>query len=205
MAKTYHHGDLREALIAKTLEMIQKNESHLIGFRELARRLNVSRTAPYRHFESIENLLSVVVEEGFQNFIEALTPVVEDITLSDKARFMQIGIVYIDFAVKHSTHYQLMFDQRFFQKGEFKQVENLAKKAFELLRQTAAACLDSEASKQESYERAHLAWASVHGISKLIIDGQWNYMRDRQKFIRYSCERLLALCESSKSSAKEPI
>ncbi len=190
---TYHHGDLREALIEKTLEMIQHHETHLIGFRELARRLDVSRTAPYRHFENVECLLAVVVEEGFQKFVDALKPVVKNGAFSDKARFMEIGVAYINFALEHPAHYQLMFDQRFSQKGAFKEVEILTKEAFELLRQTVAACLGAGASKKESYDIAHLAWASVHGISKLIIDGQWNYMRDRQKFIRHSCERLLTL------------
>ena len=41
--------------------MVQNDQVHLIGFRELARRLDVSRTAPYRHFDSVEQLLAVVV------------------------------------------------------------------------------------------------------------------------------------------------
>ncbi|MFW7378960.1 MAG: TetR/AcrR family transcriptional regulator [Oligoflexus sp.] len=193
MTKQYHHGDLRDALIAGTLEMIKHDEAHLIGFRELARRLDVSRAAPYRHFESVENLLAVVAEEGYRKFVAALEPVAENESLSKKERFLELGIAYINFALENSAHYRLMFDQRFFQKGRFKEVELLATKAFNLLKQTASACLTADASQEEKNQVANLAWASVHGISKLFIDGQWNHIQDRQKFIRYSCEKLIAI------------
>lgn len=176
-----------------TLDMIQNNEVPLIGFRELARRLEVSRTAPYRHFESVEALLAVIAEEGFRKFVEVLKPLTEDKALTPRERFLELEMAYINFALDNPAHYRLMFDQRFFQGGAFETVEQLAKKAFDLLRKTAADCLDNESSKEDIYQVANLAWASVHGISKLIMDGQWNHIRDRQAFLRKSCEKLLGI------------
>ena len=110
MGKSYHHGDLRQALITATLDLIQEDQVHLIGFRELARRLDVSRTAPYRHFESVEQLLVVVVEEGFRKFIAALDKVSGDAALSGKQRIIALGVAYVEFALEHSAHYRLMFE-----------------------------------------------------------------------------------------------
>ncbi|MDQ3233157.1 MAG: TetR/AcrR family transcriptional regulator [Pseudobdellovibrionaceae bacterium] len=193
MTKQYHHGDLREALIDATLEMLKNDEAHLIGFRELARRLDVSRAAPYRHFESVESLLGFIAEEGYRKFIEALEPVALHGTLGSKERFLELGIVYVNFALKNSAHYRLMFDQRFFKTGTFPKVEQLAAQAFGLLKLTASACLPADAAPDEKNQLANLAWASVHGISKLFIDGQWDQVQDRQKFIRYACEKLVAI------------
>ncbi len=193
MTKKYHHGDLREALIAETLDMLRQDEGNLIGFRELARRLDVSRTAPYRHFESVEHLLAVVAEEGYRKFVEALEVVTENKALLGKERFLELGVAYLNFALENSSHYRLMFDPKFFQDDSFKEVKQLSSQSFGLLKQTVAACLPSDATEDEINQLANIAWAAVHGMSRLFIDGQWNRMRDRQKFIRESCRKLLAL------------
>jgi AcrR family transcriptional regulator len=193
MTKKYHHGDLREALIAETLEMLRKDEGALIGFRELARRLEVSRTAPYRHFDSVEHLLAVVAEEGFRKFVEALEVVTDDKTLSSKERFQELGVAYINFALKNPSHYRLMFDPKFFQVDRFKEVKQLSSKSFGLLKRTASACLPPDTTEEETTHIANIAWAAVHGMSRLFIDGQWNKMRGQQKFIRESCRKLLTI------------
>ncbi|NBS67250.1 MAG: TetR/AcrR family transcriptional regulator, partial [Betaproteobacteria bacterium] len=54
---SYHHGNLREALLEAGLELLRKDGAESLGLRELARQAGVSRTAPYRHFESKEALI----------------------------------------------------------------------------------------------------------------------------------------------------
>lgn len=193
MAKNYHHGDLRRALMEKTLEFVQNDEVHLIGFRELARQLDVSRTAPYRHFESVEALLAAVAGEGFTTFIEALQSVMVQPGLTNRERFVQLGIAYLHFALQNSAHYRLMFDQKYYKKDDFPEVSRLAVQAFDLLRQTSSACMPKTATAKERLQLATLAWSNVHGLSKLFIDGQLPYIKDREKFVRYSCEKLLSL------------
>lgn len=193
MSKSYHHGDLRAALLEATVEMIASDEAHLIGFRELARRLDVSRTAPYRHFESVDALLAVVAEEGYRKFIVLLEAVTINPELTNRERFMELGVAYINFAVDHPAHYRILFDQRFFEEGKFPEVQKSAAKAFGLLHKTSSSCLREGATAQAKGNVANLAWACVHGISSLLMNGQMKHVRDRQKFIRYSCEKLLLL------------
>lgn len=193
MDKSYHHGDLRDALLDATLAMLQDNEAHLIGFRELARRLEVSRTAPYRHFESVEHLLATVVEEGFRKFVQALRAVTENPKITGKERFLELGIAYVQFALDQAAYYRLMFDPRFFEKGRFPVITSLSSQAFGLLKATIAACLPQGATEDEKNQLANLAWASVHGMARLFIDGPWQHVKQRPHFIRQSCQRLLGL------------
>ncbi len=193
MARNYHHGDLRRALMEKTLEFVQKDQVHLIGFRELARQLDVSRSAPYRHFASVEALLAAVVGEGFEVFIEALRPATVQSGLTPREKFLNLGLAYVHFALEHSAHYRLMFDQKYYKKDDFPDVSQLASQAFDLLRQTSSACLPESASPEQRIQLATLAWSCVHGLSKLFIDGQLHHIKDREKFVRYSCEKLLTL------------
>ncbi|MFT3975751.1 MAG: helix-turn-helix domain-containing protein, partial [Sphingomonas bacterium] len=50
MSKAYHHGDLRAALVAEGLLLIEEQGADDLSLRELARRVGVSATAVYRHF-----------------------------------------------------------------------------------------------------------------------------------------------------------
>ncbi|WP_176736577.1 TetR/AcrR family transcriptional regulator [Oligoflexus tunisiensis] len=193
MTKKYHHGDLREALIAETLEMLRNDEGALIGFRELARRLEVSRTAPYRHFESVEHLLAVVAEEGYRKFVDALELVTANRSLSSKEHVLELGVAYINFALDNSSHYRLMFDPKFFQDERFREIKQLSSKSFGFLKQAVATCLPPNSTEEDTTHMANLAWAMVHGMSRLFIDGQWNKIHDRQDFIRRSCRQLLAI------------
>ena len=104
MSKRYHHGDLRRALIEKTLELVQADQVHLVGFRELARQLAVSRSAPYRHFSNVEDLLAEVARQGFAAFIDVLEPVATLKGHTPEERFLELGVTYIHFALEHSAH-----------------------------------------------------------------------------------------------------
>ena len=193
MAKSYHHGDLRRALIDKTLELVRADQTHLIGFRELARQLGVSRSAPYRHFPNLEALMAEVAGQGFAAFIAVLEPVAGRQNCSPKERFLELGVTYVHFALEHSAHYRLMFDGAYFNKEDFPEVQRLALRAFDILKHTAGACMNAGESDAARRELATVAWACVHGLSKLLIDGQLSQIKDRRRFIRRACSRLMAL------------
>jgi AcrR family transcriptional regulator len=69
---TYHHGDLRRALVDAALALVQERGAEGFTLREAARRVGVSQTAPYRHFETKEALLAAVAEEGFTTLLGIL-------------------------------------------------------------------------------------------------------------------------------------
>jgi AcrR family transcriptional regulator len=191
--KSYHHGDLKAALMKEALAMIAAHEDHLIGFRELARRLEVSRTAPYRHFPSVEHLLAALIEQGYHAFLQNLDGVLEHPEYDPRTRFLELGITYINFALEHPAHYRLMFDQRFFTSGSYPEIKKLSRKAFHSLKRTIEATLPEDTAEPELKQLAQLAWACVHGMARLFIDGQWQGLRNRQEFIRQSCQRLLTM------------
>ena len=62
---TYHHGDLRAALLKVAAAEIERVGYESLSLRELAEKLGVSRAAPYRHFADRRALLAAVAAEGF--------------------------------------------------------------------------------------------------------------------------------------------
>src|SRR6187402_772304 len=68
----YHHGDLRQALLAAALRIIQKEGVAALTLRGVGQDLGVSRTALYRHFADKAALLEAVGTDGFRRFRMAL-------------------------------------------------------------------------------------------------------------------------------------
>ena len=64
-SNSYHHGNLRETLIAATIAQLARQNDANVSLRELARAVGVSIAAVYRHFASTEALLAEVAAAGF--------------------------------------------------------------------------------------------------------------------------------------------
>ena len=72
MRSTYHHGNLGPALIAAARELLDADGPGAVSLREAARRVGVSATATYRHFQDKDHLLAAVAAEGYWEFAERL-------------------------------------------------------------------------------------------------------------------------------------
>ena len=65
---TYHHGDLRDALVQAALQEVELGGPEAINISALAKKLGVSQPAPYKHFADREALLTAVTAEAFRQF-----------------------------------------------------------------------------------------------------------------------------------------
>ena len=63
---SYHHGDLRQALLRAAKQLIAEAGIENLSLRKLAERAGVSRTAPYHHFSDKNDLLCAIAAEGFR-------------------------------------------------------------------------------------------------------------------------------------------
>jgi len=104
--KTYHHRDLRAALITEGLRQLESVGTNL-SLRALAKSIGVSPTAPYRHFEDRSELMGALAAEGFHRFTEVL--VVADQDPNPLAALKALGLAYLDFAQNQHALYRLMF------------------------------------------------------------------------------------------------
>src|SRR5436190_24145857 len=96
---TYHHGNLRPALLAGAAKILEKEGVTALSLREAARRAGVSHNAPYRHFADRDALLAALAAEGFQMLGEAMR--------AHDGR--EMGEAYVRFALAHPERFRLMF------------------------------------------------------------------------------------------------
>jgi AcrR family transcriptional regulator len=143
---TYHHGDLRAALLRAAGELLEKHGIESLSLREAARRAGVSHNAPYRHFPDRESLLAALAAEGFELLERELAarPAAE------------LGLAYVEFALAGPQRFRLMFGgQR-------------AQAAAGYLNLRGFAGLGDDAPLA-----AAAAWSLVHGLAHLILEGHF--------------------------------
>jgi AcrR family transcriptional regulator len=105
----YHHGDLRNALIAAALELIAEHGVEGFTLRDCARKAGVSVAAPYRHFQDRDDLLASVAADCMARIGDAMERAVEAAGTDDPLlAFRATGIAYVRFAVEHPAHFRVM-------------------------------------------------------------------------------------------------
>jgi AcrR family transcriptional regulator len=163
---TYHHGDLRDALVQAALRAAERGGPEAISIKALARDLGVSQPAPYRHFADREALLLAVTAEAFRQFSAALrAEIAKPSKRSKLSRFAQATLA---FGLRRNGIYRLMFASR---------LMACAPKNSELHdagRETLALLLEALEAPAVGLLRERTAlkiWASLHGVVMLAEQG----------------------------------
>lgn len=108
--KTYHHGNLRQALVEAAAALIEAQGPQAFTMTEAARSAGVSAAAPYRHFKGREELLEEVARQGFVEFAARLEAAFDEGRPRPLTAFLRMGQAYLDFAVERPGHYMAMFE-----------------------------------------------------------------------------------------------
>lgn len=154
--RSYHHGDLRQALVQAAGELLEKHGLAALSLREAARRAGVSHNAPYRHFPDREALLAAVAAQGYARLGE---------TLRDAARRGErdMGEAYVRFALARPHLYRLMFGGML-QIADHPELRQHALRAYEGLTDAFSAV-----GGERRAEVAAAAWSLVHGLASLLL------------------------------------
>lgn len=175
-APSYHHGNLREALVEEGLKLLESGGTADFSLRELARRVGVSANATYRHFESKEALLAAMAAEGFRRLAQVQMQAMQD-KGSMSAAFFASGRAYVDFARCNPGLFRLIFG-RFTGSTQSEEMAAAGQVAFDGLRFAVAKILGKAVESREVEIGALQSWSLVHGLSHLVLDGKLDGRRD---------------------------
>jgi len=176
-AGTYHHGDLCRSLVQAALELAAEDKDWNFSLREVARRAGVSHNAPYSHFAHKQDLLDAAAAAGHDLLRSELTAAVAKIA-DPRVALSRMGLAYVTFGTKNAALYRLMFisalsgpdwsPDRVLAAG----VATRAVLANILRRGARIGIFDPALTRGADLETAALyAWAVVHGLTMLAIDG----------------------------------
>lgn len=165
--KSYHHGDLRSAVVAEGLRLLMDQEADSLSLREIARNVGVSATALYRHFPNKASLLVALADAGYLQLAEEQRRAGQG---DEKERFAAFGRAYVRFALANPALFRLIFVSN--PANLNAQARPAKGSAAELLEQCVLRTLGSDATPEARFAVMLRAWSLVHGMSMLILDRQ---------------------------------
>ncbi|KGN37841.1 TetR/AcrR family transcriptional regulator [Knoellia subterranea] len=150
----YHHGNLRDAVVAGAVEAIGRSGVVALSLREVARAAGVSHTAPAHHFGDKTGVLTAVAAQGYSLLADALAaPSVRSL--------VDAGVAYVEFAVAHPAHFDVMFRRELLRWDD----ADLLREG-QRARQALRAALADGGPVDEA-----AAWSVVHGFATLWLTG----------------------------------
>ena len=170
---TYHHGDLRQALLEEASRTLEQEGADAISLRRLARSLEVSHAAPGHHFKSRSELLGELAADGYRQLADAMAAVIDP--AHPESWLVAVGRAYIRFGLSNPERYRLMFASQLMASRDCPgRLVTESTRAY-LLLLTAAHQMEPDLSKADEYEvqiEELAAWSVVHGLVMLWLDGQ---------------------------------
>ena len=170
--RAYHHGDLRDALVKAGMGLLEQRTSQQLSLREVARTVGVSATAVYRHFPDKEALMRAMAGRGFAMLGEMQAGAAAGLDQPDA--FIAAGVAYVRFALRNPAVFRVMFScpppRDLFSEAPDEQAAPL-----QILRGNVAALVapgEEQIAVHEARKIASIsAWALVHGLATLLLDG----------------------------------
>jgi AcrR family transcriptional regulator len=163
---SYHHGDLRAALIAEGLRLLTERDAEQLSLREVARGVGVSATAVYRHFPDKAALMAALAARGL-DMLSQVQHAAYDAAGGGVAGFNATGAAYVRFALLHTALFRLIFANP--PTGKMVELADSPDNAMRFLMENAAKLAPPG---MEPRIFALQSWAIAHGLAMLIIDGQ---------------------------------
>lgn len=106
----YHHGNLRQALVEASLELIESRGPSGFTLSEAAKQAGVTPAAVYRHYQGREDLIAEAALQGYDIFADLMEFAYDSGQPSALAAFESTGRAYLAFAKKYPGHYVAMFE-----------------------------------------------------------------------------------------------
>lgn len=163
--ESYHHGNLREALLESALLLLQETGLETLTLREVARRAGVSPGAPYHHFKDKAELIQALAQRSL-GALDRLSQQAIETKETPTEKLHALGLAYIRYATGHTAEFRLMFRLEIASPLEFP--DPTTAPVFRVLLSVIA---ESGESEKVQTTTAIAAWSLVHGLAVLLIDG----------------------------------
>jgi len=192
--RSYHHGDLKNALRAAASALIAQRGVDSVSLREISQAAGVSHTAAYRHYADKQALLAELAEDGFRQLAQINRDTIAATPDGPAAQLMACGRAYVRFGVQRPHVLQLMFSQAIPDWTAYPALQQASEELAQTLAGVVAAGQASGAIRGAPLGDVTLAaWSLVHGLALLLVGRRIPVPAIDGAFIEYMAEQCVAL------------
>lgn len=181
--KPYHHGNLQTELIEEGLTLIHEEGRGNFSLRKLARRLGVSPTACYNHYQTVDELLHEMKQYVTKKFSDALTKGMAD--ESSACSMLGMGKAYVNFFADHPHYFTFVYDNEDYRieltkdhfEGDFEPFCIFKEAALKSMR-------EYQIPEENLHDNLVAMWAATHGLAAMAnmkgfhYDGDWGLLAE---------------------------
>ena len=193
--ESYHHGDLKNALVAAGVEILAGEGLNAISLRNVAKKAGVSHSAPYAHFKDKQALLAAISTEGFKKLLTQLKSVVSQYKEQPEQLLPEACWVYYQFALQETNIFKMMFSGVLEKEKDYSDFVEVVQKTFQVVVEVVTICQTAGILQAgESQLTAMTLWAQIHGMISLYLEGQISHtildQHDLREILLYSLNQL---------------
>lgn len=170
---TYHHGDLKNALIQAGVEILARDGIGALSLRSVAREAGVSHSAPYAHFSDKQALIAAISTEGFHRLYSQLEAASAPLKSQPTKQITACARAYFDFAVQERDIFNIMFSGVLEQEKAYPEFVAISKATSALLANIVSSCQQAGIFPSGRTDLLAVAiWGQLHGIVSLALEKQ---------------------------------
>lgn len=178
---SYHHGDLRAALLDAVERQIASKGLERFSVADAAREAGVSSAAPYRHFRDRADLLGHVAARGFEQLAERIGAARDEHPPGSIESIVALGNAYVQFVASRPELFHLMWGTA---RAHFEHdiADTCARSAYQVFVDTLEALRVKQRLQHiTTYELGTPLWSMVHGLASLLLGDSEFVDRDPQR------------------------
>jgi AcrR family transcriptional regulator len=173
--KTYHHGDLKNALIQAGIEILATEGAGGLSLRKAARQAGVSHAAPYAHFADKQTLIAAIASDGHKKIFEKFEALQARHADDPLRQFLSGAWAYMQFGLESPNHYKITFSGAIQDEHSHPEFLEYSQRNMQALRNIIEQCRSAgvlSGADIDSELQAVSIWGLLHGLVLLMIQGQ---------------------------------
>ncbi len=179
---TYHHGNLKEALISAGLEILSEKGIESLSLRNVAKQIGVSHTAPYNHFRDKQDLLAAISSAGHDQFYLVLLETYEEFKNKPSELMTEIAWTYLQFALKILINLSSCSLAYLEEEQNHPEFEEITQKTISLFEEIIVYCQNKGSLEGGNVVKVAIKlWSTVHGFTTLMLENQFppEYLKEK--------------------------
>jgi AcrR family transcriptional regulator len=173
----FHHGSLKETLIASAIKFLQKNPVESLSMKTLALSAGVSQPAPYRHFKSRDELLAAISEQGFDIQFRYMLEAYMANRENPGELYHCLAQAFFRMGLDYPQHFKLMLSSHIVPSEKYPALLLAAGRNYALLKKMVETCQTAGiVGPGDPYHKSMHCWSLVTGFTTLYAEGRLEWL-----------------------------